>query len=84
MRKRQRFARALLVKDISAVSAVMFSVCEGEGGPASHANITVCPFGWCAAVDHAAGYVGPGRELEAFSLQGLIYLVDICQIVSAL
>lgn len=45
MRKRDRFRRALLIIGVAAVAAVMFSVCEGEGSAATHANLRVCPVG---------------------------------------
>lgn len=45
MRQRQRLAGALLVKAVTTVSAVVLSICEREGGPASHAHIRVNPLG---------------------------------------
>lgn len=45
MRKGKRLGGALLVEAVSAVSAVMFPVGKGEGGPAPHADVGIHPFG---------------------------------------
>lgn len=84
MGQRNGFARALLVEDVSTVAAVVLSIRKGKGSTTAHAHITVSPFRRSTAVDHAARHVGLGREFETFSYQGLVDLVDICQIVPAL
>ena len=45
MGKREDLARALLVKDVAAISTVVLSIREAEGSSTSHANIRVGPFG---------------------------------------
>lgn len=84
MWERYGFARTLLVKNVAAVSTMVFPVGKGEGCSTSHTDVAVGPFGRSTAINHTAGYFGLGWELETFSLQGLVDLVDICQVVSAL
>ncbi len=54
MGKRDDFARALLVKDVAAVSTVVLSIREAEGSSTSHANIRVSPFGGLQVVSKLA------------------------------
>ena len=50
MGKREDLARALLVKDVAAISTMVLSIREAEGSSTSHANIRVSPFGWLQVV----------------------------------
>lgn len=54
MRKREDFARALLVKDVATISTVVLSIREAEGSSTSHANIRVGPFGGLQVVSKLA------------------------------
>jgi hypothetical protein len=54
MGKREDFARALLVKDVAAVSTVVLSIREAEGRSTSHANIRVGPLGGLQAISKLA------------------------------
>jgi hypothetical protein len=56
VRKRERFARALLIEAVPAVAAVVFSVGEGESSAAPHTDIGIDPLrglktvsGWTGA-----------------------------------
>lgn len=68
MRKRDGLGGALLIKDISTISAMVLAICECEGSPATHANFAVTPLGRSTAIDHTAGDVDLGRKCETFSL----------------
>lgn len=74
----------MLIEDIAAIPAVVFSICKGEGGSATHTNIGVCPLGRGAAIEHACGELNLGRECETFLLQAFVDFVDVGQVVSAL
>jgi hypothetical protein len=45
VRQGNRLARALLVKDVATVAAMVLPVCKGKSSAASHAHIGVDPFG---------------------------------------
>lgn len=84
VRQRQSFGRALLVEAVAAVSAVVFAVGEGERSPASHTDVRVGPFRGRTAIDHAAGDGRSRWKLEALSLQCLVCLINILELVSVL
>jgi hypothetical protein len=55
MRQRDGLGRALLVKDIATVAAVVLPVRKGKGSPTPHANVGIDPFGGlavCKSVNH--------------------------------
>jgi len=54
MGKREDLARALLVKDVAAISTMVLSIREAEGSSTSHANIRVGPFGGLQVVSKLA------------------------------
>lgn len=71
-------------EDISTVSAVVFAVGEGELLATSHADIGIGPFGWCRAVEHAAGDLLSGWKVETFVLQRFVAFGEVVQAVLSL
>lgn len=76
-------AGTLLVKNVSAVSAVVFSVGKRESCATAHADIRVNPLRWSIAVKHAACHVLLRRKVVAFSLQRLVHLRNIDEVYAA-
>ncbi len=52
MRERKRLAGALMVKAVSAVTAMMLPVREGKGRSASHADVGINPLGGLGNISH--------------------------------
>jgi hypothetical protein len=84
MGQRNVLGAAGTTEDVSTVPTVVFPVGKGELLPTSHANIGVGPFGWSGAVEHAAGDLLPGREVEPFELKRSIAFGEIVQTVLSL
>lgn len=68
VRESDNLGRTLLIKAVTAVSAMMLSVCKGEWCSTSHAYVGVGPFRRSATVNHAAGHGYLGRELVSIAL----------------
>lgn len=71
-------------EDISTVSAVVFAVGEGKLLATSHADIGVGPFGWCRAVEHAAGNLLSWWKVESLVLQRFVAFGEVVQAVLSL
>ena len=71
-------------ENVSTVSTVVFAVGKGELLTASHANIGVGPFGWCRAVEHAAGNLLSGWKVKTFVLQSSVAFGEVIQAVLSL
>lgn len=93
MRQRYRFARALRVKNVTAIPAMMFAIGETEGRPTPHTDIRIDPFGglsavsrfsftgrlstYSATVQHAASYFDLWREVPVFLLKHPVGFADV-------
>jgi hypothetical protein len=77
VRQRDGLARTLLIEDVAAISAVVLAIGEGEGSPASHADVAVSPLRRGTAVHHAAGHLYFGGKADTLSLQALVDGADV-------
>ena len=84
VRQRNCLGRALSIKDVTAVSAVVLTVRECKRFPTPHTDVGVDPFGRSTAVKHATRYLNLGRKPKALPLQSSIGFTNIENVVAAL
>ena len=69
MRQCQRLRRTLLIKDLTAVSTMMFTIGEREWCSTPETDIGINPFRCCLSIDHRRVRSGKvwGWEVEAYT-----------------